>query len=73
MAQDPFTRDIIKAAGGPTAVAAALGISFSAVMQWKRVPPRHMPKVAELAGRDMRAIRPDLFPLTKSAVSAEAA
>lgn len=73
MAHDPLTKDIVKAAGGPTAVAAALGISFSAVMQWKRVPPKHMPKVADLAGRDMRAVRPDLFPAPASSATAEAA
>lgn len=55
------TRLAVRAAGGPSVLARALGLSASAVMHWQRVPARHLPRVSELSGWDKRDLRPDLF------------
>jgi DNA-binding transcriptional regulator YdaS (Cro superfamily) len=53
---------VLEKAGGPSRVAAHLGIVASAVTQWTRVPARHVPRLEALTGIPGRVIRPDLYP-----------
>lgn len=53
MSQDS---DLIERAGGDDKVAKACGISADALRKWRemgRVPPRHWPTIARLAGLPM--------------------
>lgn len=51
---------IIKKAGGFSAIANTIGVSRQAVFQWRRVPKRHLARVAKLAGLTMAQVRNDL-------------
>ena len=44
-----------------TKVADELGITRSAVAQWKRVPPRHIVKVGKFLRIARRRINPDIY------------
>ena len=59
---DPPLKKALDAAGGPVKLARALGIVPSAVTQWTRVPPRHLPRVEKLTGMSGEELRPDLYP-----------
>ena len=56
-----ITQAAIKAAGGPSVVGAACGISMSAVSQWHRVPQERVRKVAMMSGVSVYELRPDIF------------
>lgn len=58
---DPPLKKALDAAGGPVKLARALGIVPSAVTQWTRVPPRHLPRVEQITGIAGRELRPDLY------------
>ena len=62
MAYDEPLQKALKAVGGPSKLADALKIGASAVTQWTRIPPRHLPKVSQLTGIPMECLRPDLWP-----------
>lgn len=47
--------------GRLTDLAAACGITHSAIYQWKKVPAEHVRKVAEFTGISPAALRPDLY------------
>jgi DNA-binding transcriptional regulator YdaS (Cro superfamily) len=51
----------IKAAGGPVALAKALGVTSQAVSQWKRVPASKVLAVEEKSGVSRYELRPDVF------------
>jgi DNA-binding transcriptional regulator YdaS (Cro superfamily)/post-segregation antitoxin (ccd killing protein) len=54
----------LAAAGGTTALTAALGLSKSVVGNWRRtggIPAGRVPAVARLTGLPPEALRPDLF------------
>lgn len=51
-----------QAAGGPTKLAEALGITQAAVSQWERVPIQHVLKIEELYKIDRHDLRPDIYP-----------
>lgn len=55
-------RVLVKRAGGPVAVASALGLTHGAVSQWRRVPAQHVLTVSDLSGALPHEIRPDVFP-----------
>lgn len=55
-------KDILGAAGGPSAVARKIGRHHSTVLRWTRVPPRHARAVAALTGIALHVIRPDIYP-----------
>jgi len=42
-------------------IARGLGIKKQNLTRWKRVPPNHVPKVAELTGLPREQICPSLF------------
>jgi DNA-binding transcriptional regulator YdaS (Cro superfamily) len=54
-------RDIIKAGGGCSALAKALGLHHTTVLGWLHVPPRHVREVARLTGLPLHQLRPDLY------------
>jgi DNA-binding transcriptional regulator YdaS (Cro superfamily) len=56
----PLTKVLQKI--GPSRLAEHLGIVPSAVTQWRRVPARHVPRVAALTGIPGCEIRPDMYP-----------
>ena len=60
-AYDPPLTKVLKKVG-PSRLADHLGIVPSAVTQWRRVPARHVPRVAALTGIPEREIRPDMYP-----------
>lgn len=51
----------LTAAGGPTALARALGLVPSAVTQWATVPPLRVPAVSRITGVPRHVLRPDLY------------
>ncbi len=55
-------REIVRAAGGPVKLAAALGVTSSAVSQWKRVPPERVLAVEAATGVARHILRPDIYP-----------
>jgi DNA-binding transcriptional regulator YdaS (Cro superfamily) len=62
MKYEPPLQLLIKTAGGPVAIARIIGVVPSAVTQWRRVPLKHVPKLAEVTGLSCHQIRPDFFP-----------
>jgi len=51
----------IKAAGGPTKLATALGISVQAIWLWDKVPLERVPAVSAASGIPKHELRPDVF------------
>ena len=47
--------------GGPAKLSRLLGISSTAVTQWKEVPARHLPRIEAHTGISGRELRPDLY------------
>lgn len=64
MSVDPVVLKLREQRGLLTKVAGALGISRAAVSDWKRVPPKHVHRVAKLLNWHPHTIRPDIFPPT---------
>jgi len=52
----------VSKAGGPTVLAAFLGISTSAVSQWVVCPPARVLDVSECSGVARHDLRPDMYP-----------
>lgn len=50
MKPDPTVTRAIEAAGSAAALADKLGVTRSAVSQWKHIPSWHIAKVAEVTG-----------------------
>lgn len=52
-----------KAAGGASALAKSLGVTASAVSNWRKtgIPSDRMPAVSRITGIPMQELRPDLF------------
>ena len=67
------TKDIVRAAGGPTRVAEVFGISVAAVSQWDQVPAERVLEVARLSGLRPMDIRADLYPFPDLTVGERAA
>jgi DNA-binding transcriptional regulator YdaS (Cro superfamily) len=59
-----IVKEICDLAGGPGAVAQAIGVSRQALHDWKRVPPHHVLNLEALTGGKISrtAMRPDLYP-----------
>lgn len=53
--------DVIRAAGGVSALAKALRVERQAVSKWKRVPLGRVVKVSQITGIPREKIRPDLY------------
>ena len=54
-------KEIIQKAGGVRAVAEALKVTTQAVYDWKKIPPKHVMKVAKMAGVDPEIVNPEMF------------
>jgi len=44
-----------------TRVAAAIGLTRSAVCQWQRIPAERVPEVSRITGIPRHLLRPDLY------------
>jgi antitoxin CcdA len=51
----------LKAAGGVSKLAHALGLDHSTVSGWTQLPPRHVGAVSAVTGMTPHQLRPDLF------------
>ena len=51
----------LERAGGPTKLAAALGITGQAISQWDAVPLSRVAAVAKATGMSIVQLRPDVF------------
>lgn len=53
----------VELAGGAACVARAVGLSRTAVYEWRKrgVPAEHVPPLAALSGMGRHEIRPDLY------------
>lgn len=56
---------IIDAGGGCAALAKLLGITHSAILQWKHVPDKRLAAVSKITGIPVDQLRPDLAQLFK--------
>ena len=64
---DPALRAVLENVGGPTLLAAHLGIGASAVTQWTKIPAKHIYRIEALTGLPGSFIRPDLYaPITQT-------
>ena len=61
-AQTALERAVL-AAGGPSALAAQLGIKPQAISQWDEVPPLRVLAVERITGVPRNELRPDLYPV----------
>lgn len=64
--QNPKTRHLIRKLGGPALVAEALGVTHSAVCQWKKIPGEHCPFLEAWSASKGKPVsceelRPDLY------------
>lgn len=55
---DPAVKRAIDAAGSASALADKLGITRSAVSQWKKIPAWHLSKVSEVTGIPVEELLP---------------
>lgn len=51
----------LKGRGRVTELATACGVTHSAVLQWKEVPPVHVITVENVTGISRHELRPDVF------------
>ena len=58
---DPGLRKALAAAGGIRPLARALGISHVAVLNWTRVPYKHIVRIEEVTGVPREVLRPELY------------
>lgn len=54
--------ELLKSTVQMKSLADELGISKSAIVQWKQVPTERVGMVAQLTGISVSKLRPDLFP-----------
>ncbi len=56
-----FTKELVRRAGGPRALAERIGTSRQAVAKWDRVPAHWVRLIEDLTGEPAEKIRPDVF------------
>jgi DNA-binding transcriptional regulator YdaS (Cro superfamily) len=52
---------VVEKAGGPTALARALGIKSPSIHSWSQVPANRVTEVSDITGIPPHEIRPDVF------------
>lgn len=70
MDRSPGLEEAIRAAGGMSALAHALGVALSSVSAWRHVPESHVSSVEALTGVGRRILRPDLYSESEKTVPA---
>jgi DNA-binding transcriptional regulator YdaS (Cro superfamily) len=60
--EDQTVRRAVDAAGGATALAAALGIKPPSIYSWRRVPAERVIEVERVTGIPRTVLRPDIYP-----------
>jgi DNA-binding transcriptional regulator YdaS (Cro superfamily) len=60
--RDSIIDEAIRIAGGPTALARALGFKMPSLYSWKRVPATRVLAVEAATGIPRTRLRPDLYP-----------
>lgn len=65
--RDSALEAAITAAGSLTKLAASLGITKSALSQWRRVPPMRVLAVETASGVSRHELRPDIYPPAQAA------
>lgn len=58
---DEICEQAKEAAGGPSKLAKALGITSQAVSQWRRMPAEYVLEVEKITGISRHKLRPDVF------------
>jgi DNA-binding transcriptional regulator YdaS (Cro superfamily) len=59
----PILKEAAQRAGGLTALAEGIGLSRSAVYQWRgRIPAERVPAISNVTGIPKSRLRPDLYP-----------
>jgi DNA-binding transcriptional regulator YdaS (Cro superfamily) len=58
---NPALAKAIKAAGGVSALARALGIKHPAILQWGRIPANRIVDIERVTGVPREELRPDLY------------
>lgn len=61
MRRDAALAQLLDRVGGPGRLARMLDLSPAAVSNWRRVPPRWLPRIERLTDVGARALRPDLY------------
>lgn len=61
-------RGVVVKAGGPEAVAAALGLTHQSVRNWMTVPAKHAETVAHMAKLPLSVVRPELVAAANATV-----
>jgi len=59
--QDRPLQLALEKAGGVRALARALGISHTAILQWRRVPYERLLEVEKITGIRRETLRPELY------------
>lgn len=63
----PILQEAIRRAGGVTALAESIGLTRSALYQWKRrIPAERVMDIERETGIDRTRLRPDLYGRTES-------
>jgi DNA-binding transcriptional regulator YdaS (Cro superfamily) len=65
--RDPILQEALKVRGTISRIAAAAGVTPSAVSQWQKVPAERVLSVAEITGLAPHELRPDVFPAPQPA------
>ncbi len=60
--RQPGLEDAIQAAGGVTALAGLLEITYQAIQKWSRIPPKRVIPIETMTGIAREELRPDLYP-----------
>lgn len=59
--------DVIRAAGGLSALARGLGVDRTSIRDWRWVPAERVLEVERLSGVPASVIRPDIYPPSRFA------
>lgn len=66
-APSPTVARALAAAGGPSALAALLGIRAPSIYSWRRIPAGRVAAIVQATGIPRHELRPDLWPAPEPA------
>lgn len=64
MSEENPIQKATRAAGGQSALAEKLGISYQSIQQWRRIPAERVVDIERVTGIPRRELRPDLYEAT---------